>query len=259
MLSYIKQHFRKILRGKYISQFIDDHAIIRCSELTENEVRKTPKRYDIINYLLTLTENKRYLEIGVRNPADCFSRINSPEKYSVDPGYESKENLATFKLTSDEFFAAINDKSLTVADAGFGVIFLDGLHLAEQAYRDMVNCMKILSTPGFLVVHDCNPPTVYHAREDYRAHSPAGSLWNGTTWKAFVHFRSLNSNRSFVVDTDWGVGVVCKHLTEESKRGTSPGNIFFEFNTFDKSRDSFLNLIEYCDLQEMLSADKHHD
>jgi hypothetical protein len=257
MLNYIKQKFRKILSSEYASHFLDEDAIKRCSTLTEREIKKTPKRYDIINYLLTLTENKRYLEIGVRNPADCFSRINATEKYSVDPGYESSENLASFKLTSDEFFSAISDKSLMIAEAGFGVIFLDGLHLADQAYNDMLNCMRILASPGFLVVHDCNPPTVHHAREDYHAISPAGPFWNGTTWKAFVNFRFSNPNRSFVVDTDWGVGVICKHLTDANHDETDLENKFFEFNTFNNSRAAFLNLIEFGKLSEVLSSVSH--
>lgn len=254
MLNFIKKQSRKILSNHYTSRFLDDNEIQRCSTLTAVEMKKTPKRYDIINYLLTLTENKRYLEIGVRNPADCFSRINATEKYSVDPGYESKENLATFKLTSDQFFSAIADKSLTVADAGFGVIFLDGLHLADQAYKDMLHSMRILASPGFLVVHDCNPPTVHHAREDYRAISPAGTFWNGTTWKAFVLFRSSNPNRSFVVDTDWGVGIICKHLTDTNHNEINFRDSFFEFNTFNNSRATFLNLVEFSELPQVLSS-----
>jgi hypothetical protein len=74
MLKKIKQKARKIILGDYTAQLIDDTEMQRCSLLTANETSKTPKRYDIINYLLQLTENKRYLEIGVRNPADCFDR-----------------------------------------------------------------------------------------------------------------------------------------------------------------------------------------
>ena len=33
-------------------------------------------RIDIINFLIKKYNFKRYLEIGVRNPADCFNQID---------------------------------------------------------------------------------------------------------------------------------------------------------------------------------------
>jgi hypothetical protein len=173
----------------------------------------------------------------------------------VDPGYESRDNLATFKLTSDEFFARIANKSIDITEASFGVIFLDGLHLADQAYRDMLNSLPILASPGFLVVHDCNPPTSHHAREDYKTKGPAGPYWNGTTWKAFIRFKNTYKNLSFVIDTDWGVGVICKHIEDSDFSNNSSWNPFYEFNAFDRNRQSAISLIAFDQIEEMLHKD----
>jgi hypothetical protein len=251
MFNKVSKQLRSLLWSKD-SRFVDKLEVQRCCSKNEEEKAKTPKRYDIINYLLGHTENKRYLEIGVRNPADCFDRIIAAEKYSVDPGIECKDNAATFKVTSDEFFELIANQKLDIATQRFGVIFLDGLHLAEQAFRDMVNCISILDSPGFLVVHDCNPPTIHHAREDYRIIGPAGQYWNGTTWKAFARFRSTHTNRAFVIDTDWGVGVVCKHIDDKKPGLSGEWNPFYEYRVFDQNRRDAFNLITFKELSSLI-------
>ena len=57
-----------------------------------------------------------------------------------------------FKVTSDEFFARRAPRL-----APFGVVFVDGLHTHEQAYRDVVNALAHLDDGGAVVVHDCSP------------------------------------------------------------------------------------------------------
>src|SRR5690554_7156815 len=74
-------------------QIINDPFHIKVLQLDKKEVAKTPLRSDIINFLLVkLKRETTYLEIGVRNPADNYDKINSTIKYSVDPGIEYKEN-----------------------------------------------------------------------------------------------------------------------------------------------------------------------
>jgi hypothetical protein len=252
MISLIIDRLRKVLRGRFISRFVDEEAIAQCCQLTMKEVKKNPMRFDVINYLLERTDNKQYLEIGVRNPAECFDRIKASRKFSVDPGFEAKVNQATYKYTSDEFFKKMKHRDIDIAMERFGVIFLDGLHLADQAYRDIENCLRILDSPGFLVLHDCNPPTHHHAREDYREKGPAGPYWNGTTWKAFVRFRENNENRAFVIDTDWGVGVICSHLLDKSNVNRQSVNPFYEYKKFEETRKASLNLIEFSQLDRLV-------
>jgi len=138
-------------------------------------------------------------------------------------------------------------------DVRFDVIFIDGLHLAEQVDRDIKNSLEYLKEDGFLVLHDCNPPTEWHAREDYYYEdTPAGGYWNGTTWKAFQKWRYNDSVTSCCIDTDWGVGVISKkhHIGKavESK------NEFYEYNVLNKDRAALLNLTAFGDFKAMVSA-----
>jgi len=218
------------------------------------EVAKRPIRTDVINYLLSLFPHETtYLEIGVRNPEKNFNHIKSATKYSVDPGVEFKENPVDFKMTSDAFFSKLQQGEILSQDIKFDVIFIDGLHLAEQVDRDIVNALNYLKEDGFVVLHDCNPPTEFHARERYGYyHTPAKGFWNGTTWKAFQKWRFNPAVNSCCVDTDWGVGV----LSRKAPIGKSiaPVNPFFEFQVMSDNRKEHLNLVSFEELQQRTAS-----
>ncbi|WP_425392915.1 class I SAM-dependent methyltransferase [Ekhidna sp.] len=221
---------------------------------TKEERAKTPKRTEIINFLISfLDRDVNYLEIGVRNPEENFNDIKAATKYSVDPGLEAKVNLADFKFTSDEFFEKLGKGEILSKDIKFDVIFIDGLHLADQVDRDIKNALQYLAEDGFIVMHDCNPPTEWHARENYYyADTPAGAFWNGTTWKAFLKWRSESKIYSCCVDTDWGVGVLSKsHKIGESIKHSNP---FFEYSHLDANRKELMNLVSFDQLKTSLKA-----
>lgn len=206
-------------------------------------------RIQIINLLIEKNNYKSYLEVGVRNPNDCFNHIKCDLKHGVDPGVEGDYGF-TFKMTSDEFFTQNKVK--------YDLIFIDGLHIDDQAYRDIVNSLDSLTENGTIVLHDCNPPTIHHAREDYYYTStPAGGYWNGTTWKAVVHARATIENLyTSVVDTDWGVGII--------QRSNNPNNIlndnpFFAYNKFAENRKHYLNLISPQEFMTTYIGEKKND
>lgn len=223
----------------------------RCAAANDSMAHRSHARFHIINALLKHTHQRRYLEIGVRNPADNFDRIAADFKVSVDPGVETQENLATFPLTSDEFFRKLGNGEIKLERPQFDVIFIDGLHLAEQVYRDIQNALTVISDVGFVVLHDCSPPTIHHARENFREQGPATHFWNGTGWKAYQRFRTESNKRCFVVDVDWGVGVIVNHDENPAYRLSADANPFFEFNAMDSNRTKILNLVGVHDVPEL--------
>jgi hypothetical protein len=73
-----------------------------------------------------------------------------------------------------------------------------------KADRDIEHAFNYIKDDGFIVLHDCYPPTEWHARESYRyINTPAGEIWNGTTWKAFLKWRFNASINSCCIDSDW--------------------------------------------------------
>lgn len=192
---------------------------------------KTSKmmRSDIINNLIKKNDYKTYLEIGVNTPDQPgynWDNIQIELKHGVDPAVDT-----TFKMTSDEFF----EKHIKMK---YDIIFVDGLHIFEQSYKDIINSLQWLNDDGTIVVHDCNP-----TKEITQRRERASDVWHGDVWKAILKLRVENPNiEIFTVDTDEGCAVIRKgHQNllpiQENKEG------MYAFNFFDKNRTNILNLI----------------
>lgn len=164
-------------------------------------------RLDVLNRLAAHLRARTYLEIGVQTGI-VFRGVNVPMRVGVDPDPTS---AATRHMTSDAFFA-MRDEHLSTAGAPalgtFDLIFIDGLHLAEQVAKDAANALRCLTPGGVAVFHDCDPPTEISQRRTM----DDVSCWCGDTWRAWVSLReavsSLPGVSAFTVDTDLGLGVV---------------------------------------------------
>ncbi len=235
---------RQLLRGP--------HAL-QAAGASYRERAKLGSRTEIINLLLsTFDRPATYLEIGVRRPADNFTRIEAATKYGVDPGVEAVSNPVDFPLTSDAFFTALRGGGVLHAEQRFEVVFIDGLHLAEQVDRDIGNALAHLAADGFVVLHDCNPPTVFHSREnyDYRL-TPVEGAWTGTTWKAYVKWRSRGDLYSCCVDTDYGIGILSRSVDLGRDRPRVP-NPFYEYRVLEANRRDQLGLISPSEFATLL-------
>ena len=156
------------------------------------------RRFDIINYLISVNGYKSFLEIGTQEHIN-ISNIAIEKKVSVDPDPEVNAN---FILPSDNFFKQNTDK--------FDIIFVDGLHHADFAYRDIINSLKILNTGGCIVVHDVKPYSYESQLIPLEKTLEHGSgIWNGDVWKSWVKLRTERKDLSMkVVDTDHGCGII---------------------------------------------------
>lgn len=210
---------------------------------------------DIINHLIARFGYKKYLEIGLNNPDDCFNHIMIEEKDSVDPGVVvgMQNNRAKYKVTSDEFFDILERGHIDrPSDFKWDIIFIDGLHLAPQVEKDIENALRHLSDNGTIVLHDCNPPEEHYARCDCEERrTPAGGFWNGTVWKSFYKLRCVNEQvDACVVDRDWGCGIVRKGSQELCEFD----NPYYEFDVFAKNRTRHLNLIDPSELDAWIDS-----
>ena len=94
-----------------------------------------------------LPSMRSYLEIGLAE-GRTFENVSLPIRVGVDPRprFDMKhlpEGAEVFATTSDRFFAT-NERR-------FDVVFIDGLHTFEQAYRDLVNAFQVCPIGGVLV------------------------------------------------------------------------------------------------------------
>ena len=221
---YIKLNNGEILKFKEVK-------IIDSVELTFQRFfygYDIASRTSIINHLIQKNQLKSYLEIGVRDGRN-YNKILAPYKVGVDP-YPRKLINGLRQETSDVFFKNNNET--------FDIIFIDGLHLNTQVDKDIKNSLSCLSKDGYIILHDCNPPTEFHQRENYEVNG-SYPTWNGTTWKSYAKIRMTDESLSlYCINCDWGVGVI--------RRGEAklfPLNKNLEFEFLERNRKELLNLI----------------
>ena len=193
------------------------------------QLLKTLTRTEIINALIKKNNYKTYLEIGVNTPAQpgySHTNITIETKHGVDPAVDT-----TFRMTSDEFFA-------NHVQMKYDIIFIDGLHLFEQAYKDIINGLEWLNDGGTIVVHDCNP-----TREITQRRERASSVWHGDVWKAVLKLRTENSDvQIYTIDADEGCAIIQKGHQKLFTSTYNTENIY-TYNFFKKNRKGILNLI----------------
>ena len=191
-------------------------------------------RTSIIQSLSSHLAAESYLEVGLGDGAH-FSQIPIARKCSVDPSAgRMPASTPTHQLTSDAFFAANQET--------FDLIFIDGLHHAETVKRDITNALAVLRPGGVIVCHDMNPST------DEMQRVPREQVeWTGDCWRAWVGLRQERGDlQMFVIDTDYGVGVIYPNGEPKTPRLQLPAGKALEemsFDDFEAHRGEWLPLI----------------
>lgn len=144
-----------------------------------------------LNHLLgSVPGTTRYLEIGVEK-GETFETITSDYRVGVDPRplFDTAalpDGVEFFEDESDTFFSSW-------AGPKFDVVLVDGLHEAQQCYRDIVNAFSVLAPSGCVLVDDVwpsDPESSMASQEDSeRLKSRVGIThrrWYGDVFKAIA-------------------------------------------------------------------------
>jgi hypothetical protein len=198
-------------------------------------------RLDLINKLILKNNYKTYLEIGVSD-GHTFDKILATNKIGVDPdcdvykiSWNGKGDVRC--LTSDSFFEEL-DK-----DIKFDIIFIDGLHLSDQVFRDIKNSLLHLNENGIIVVHDCSPSQ----KENATTYNNYG-IWNGTVYIGYIEASLTYKLDYSTVNTDFGCGLIrYKNIDLNSEKV----NISDDWNYFNDNRESLLNLISVNEFENI--------
>ena len=198
------------------------------------------KRYDIINYLIDKYKLINYLEIGVFQ-GENIRKIKALHKDGVDPGHEGYVvPEVNYPMISDGFFELLKDHE----DIKYDIIFIDGLHHADQVAKDIKNSLKHIVDKGFIILHDCNPSSY-----DTQLIPRQTIAWTGDVWKAFVDFKINNPlYPSYVIDTDFGVGVI------QNIPLTKPTfiNNNISWDQFSNNKKQLLNLMSWEEFKNII-------
>jgi hypothetical protein len=194
-------------------------------------VAGTLARFEVINRVIDSGGAKSYLEIGVNTPKQPgYSRdkIKAQVVHGVDPNPNS---AADYIMPSDLFFSSH-------CSVLYDVVFIDGMHLFEQAYKDILNGLENLREGGVVIVHDTRPDSWV---TQTRNHGQANK-WHGDVWKAILFLRLTHPALNVMtVDTDEGCTIISKGVGNPPDLSTDEN--IFSWRFFARNYIEVLNLV----------------
>ncbi|OGI09870.1 MAG: hypothetical protein A2Y40_08510 [Candidatus Margulisbacteria bacterium GWF2_35_9] len=205
--------------------------------------RKFSRTFIINSFLANFKHKTSYLEIGVRRGENIIS-VKADIKIGVDPCLQLDKLTPRYKKklkksNNIEFHEIKSDEYFLKNDLTFDVVFIDGLHVYEQAMKDILNALNLLKENGVIVVHDCNPLSEKAAQRNH-----TDGVWNGDVWKVILDISENYSNLDyFVLDADFGLGIISKkNNNDKFLIEFKEKYIDYSYDVLDKSRDKFLKL-----------------
>ena len=154
---------------------------------------------DLLNFLSYKFDlyQSNYLEVGIEH-GRTLEAVKNDVRFGVDPNPKfinlfRKNKIRVFPISSSDFFSEL-DPALR-----FGMVFLDGLHTAEQTFQDLTNVSKHLLKNSIVVLDDSVPidrwsaiphqETALKLRKEYSA-SDRGS-WQGDVYRVVMTLDTL--------------------------------------------------------------------
>jgi hypothetical protein len=149
------------------------------------------KRHELLSALHQLVRPQNYLEIGVRKGVSLA--LSRARTIAIDPFFEIDNeilcDLHLARTTSDEFFARPAPLA-HFAEPVIDLAFIDGMHLAEYAMRDVINVERYCHAGSVIVIDDMLPRSVEEAGRTRQGAARHGA-WAGDVYKIVDAFKSL--------------------------------------------------------------------
>lgn len=160
-------------------------------------------RYEFLTEMHRLLRPRAYLEIGVQTGASLTLASGTARAggvvVGVDPDMGHITHDCTFatlvESTSDEFFAA-GPQFGADDDRILDLVFIDGLHHAEQVWRDLRNAATIGHENTIFVLDDVLPRNQLEA-----AREQCPGDWTGDVWKVIQLLEEEGASEVLLVDT----------------------------------------------------------
>ena len=206
-----------------------------------------------INAIARATGARSYLEIGVAN-GSTFLNVDIPRKIAVDPMFRfdtaplQSGSVQFHQMTSDDYFTRQNE-------GPFDIIFLDGLHTAEQTFRDFCASQALAGPNTLWIIDDTVPSDIYsawpHQNEAVKFRRMAGGQsndWHGDVFKVVVMIRDYFPTLDFcTINTD-GNPQTLVWRSATGRRPTGDGMSLEEI-----SRMTFFDMLRHQEAFHMMS------
>jgi hypothetical protein len=138
-----------------------------------------------------LREDWTYLEIGVAS-GNTYTDVKARRRVGVDPApgeFVIPDGATLHRMPSREYFLG----GEVDREGPFDVVFVDGLHLWEEALEDTLAAFEHLAAGGFVIVDDTYPSgrwegeraaDYFQAVDNARSQGVEISSWMGDVWRA---------------------------------------------------------------------------
>lgn len=190
-----------------------------------------------------------YLEIGVEAGGSLKLAEQAEMVIAVDPFPRAADGVpsqvALFTMESDAFFA---DKAAAqLQSRRLEMAFVDGLHEARQALRDVLNCERFSAPESLILMHDVVPLNEYTASVERNSF-----FWSGDVWKVVVALKEFFPDlRVQTVDCPpTGVAVIQRLNPSRRVNDATLQRIYafmdgLRYDDIGRRKKEALNLVEY--------------
>jgi len=141
-----------------------------CGSPEEETGKGALDKYQTLESLHARYKPNLYLEIGVQEGASLNASKCKAIGIDPNPRIEAKQNQEIYATTSDDFFGAFK---IDAPD----LVFIDGLHLFEQALKDFINVEAISHKQTVVIMDDIFPAHPSQALRNRRTCKWAGDVW----------------------------------------------------------------------------------
>ena len=148
-------------------------------------------RHELLKGLHDRLQPRTYLEIGVSTGRSIT--LSRTRTIGIDPGFKITHEILCdvylARATSDEFFARKHPLA-HFPEPVVDLAFIDGMHLAEYALRDLINVERYTTATSVIVLDDMLPRNVREAARE-RDEGPDTKAWAGDVYKLIASIRKL--------------------------------------------------------------------
>lgn len=166
-----------------------------------------------LNEILRLSGGTNYLEVGVY-AGRTFENVEAAQRVGVDPyprffRWPRPEGARFFESTSREYFDSWDGEQ-------FDLIFLDGLHEAQETLQDVIDSVRVLAEGGIILIDDVLPadfessiPDEIASRQAKEQKGILHRAWYGDVWRVAEAIRLNDKLFDFLLVGD-GEGEHCQ-------------------------------------------------
>ena len=267
------QHLRKGLRRNQVIQHVIDrinartyveigvdngHTFVNTRIARKIGIDPVPTAH-LIDQLLDIFKIDYLGYRTAGNPLSSELKLTAATRQAIAQ-LPAGESADLFYMTSNSFFK--NKAAALFHSEKIDVAFIDGLHTYEQTFQDVLNVLDHLNDNGVILMHDCNPPTCASAaparswQEAEMMNLPGwNGMWCGDVWKSIVHLRTTRNDLNiFVLDCDFGIGVVTKGIPEQQLDFSVDQIKEMTFDDLNENRESLISLKPQTYLFEFLDT-----